>query len=384
MHVQAESEWAVVVGDGLNAIGVVRSLAAGGVRVALLAHGPGEESMRSRRARVRRTYAAGDLVAALERLAAELGGRPVLFLTEEECVRLVSEHRVRLLKHYRFRMADHQTMMALTHKDGVQSLCEKEAMPIPAAVRLREPSDLQQLQRLRYPCVLKPGYKHAGYGARFKKAYTVHSADEAQALYDEIAPVLPDLLVQEWIVGGDDAIHFCLQYMVEGKAAASFVGLKLRAWPPQVGGTASCIAAPESQVELTAMTERFFAAVGLQGMCSMEYKRDSRNGRFYVVEPTVGRTDFQQEVATLNGNNIPLAAYRAECGLPLPQVQAVPLCIWREPTSDRWSEQAQGAHPAFRRHKVVDAYFRLNDPGPWLALQHERVRQRLKKVGLWR
>ncbi len=45
-------------------------------------------------------------------------------------------------------------------------------------------------------------------------------------------------------------------------------------------------------------------------MGSMEYKRDRRDGRFHMIEPTVARTDFQEEVATLNGMNIPLASYR--------------------------------------------------------------------------
>ncbi|OYU65088.1 MAG: FAD-dependent oxidoreductase, partial [Burkholderiales bacterium PBB5] len=181
--------------------------------------------------------------------------------------------------------------------------------------------------------------------------------------------MLPDLIVQEWIQGGDDSIFFCLQYMgSDGAPAASFTGRKLRAWPPQVGGTASCMSAPEHHAELSAMTAQFFRAVGFEGMGSMEYKRDARDGRFYVVEPTVGRTDFQQEVATVNGCNLPWAAYAYELGLPVPAPSgAPPARIWREPTTDRWSAQAQGPHPAFQSHAVVDAYFRWNDPMPWLA-----------------
>lgn len=379
--VRAET-WAIVVGDGLNAVGVVRSLASEGVPVALLARDRSAESMRTRRARVRRVYAGPDaLVGTLWDLARELGGRPVLFLTEEETVWIVSAARDDLTQSLRFRMAADETMQELTHKQGVQRLCEAHGLRIPRAVHLKSPSDLPLLQSLRYPCVFKPAYKHAGYGARFKKAYTVDDTGQAMALYAEIAPVLPDIVVQEWIVGADDAIHFCLQYLGEGcRAVASFTGRKLRAWPPQIGGTASCTAAPQEHAELSAATERFFAAVGLQGMCSMEYKRDERDGLFYVVEPTVGRTDFQQEVATCNGHNIPWAAYAHECRLPSPAMAYGPPRIWRDPTADRWSAQAQGAHPALREHPVVDGYFRWNDPGPWLGLQWERVVQRVRHL----
>jgi hypothetical protein len=51
------------------------------------------------------------------------------------------------------------------------------------------------------------------------------------------------------------------------------------------------------------------------GFGGIEYKRDARDGRFLIIEPTVGRTDWQEEVATLAGVNIPLMACRHELGL---------------------------------------------------------------------
>jgi D-aspartate ligase len=380
-----QAEWAVVVGAGLNALGVVRSLGQLGVKVAVLAKNANSPAALSRYAsRLVLIEGYTGLPSALAELAKQLGGRPVLFLTEEEAVRIASEARELLLSSYRFRLGPHSLMLELTHKEGVQAQAERHGLPIPRAVRLNRQSDLDALENLRFPCVLKPGLKHAGYGARFKKAYVVNSADEARKLFDEISPVLPDLVVQEWIEGGDDAIYFCLQYMgSNGRAVASFTGRKLRAWPPQVGGTASCMSAADAGEELNAMTERFFAAVGFQGMGSMEYKRDVRDGRFYVVEPTVGRTDYQEEVATINGNNLPFAAYCYECGLPAPEVSLKAPTIWREPTSDRWSEQKQGAHLAFTKHKVIDAYFRWNDMRPWMSMQWARVEQRWKMVRPW-
>lgn len=379
------NEWAIVVGSGLNALGVVRSLGSAGVRVAVVtsrAGGPATLSRHALRCFLDVDHAA--LPNRLPKVAQALGGRPVLFLTEEESVRVASLARDRLQQVLRLRLGPHERMMQLTHKDGVQLLAEQAGLQIPRALHLRSPGDLRGLQTLRYPCVVKPGLKHAGYGARFKKAYIAKSADEATRLFGEIAPVLPDLLVQEWIEGGDDSIHFCLQYVGEdGQTVASFTGRKLRAWPPQVGGTASCMAATEADAVLAGMTSRFFRAVGFQGMGSMEYKRDARDGRYYVVEPTVGRTDFQQEVATVNGVNIPYAAYCYECGLPAPAAQLPNITrIWREPTADRWSEQEQGPHPAFSAHPVVDAYWRASDMRPWFAMQWNRVVQRWRRLSV--
>jgi predicted ATP-grasp superfamily ATP-dependent carboligase len=375
-------EWAIVVGGGVNALGVVRSLGSEAVRVAVVCKDSPGIGASSRYAKWRACgvdYA--ELPQHLEHLVQELGGRPVLFLTEEEAVRVVSAARDRLSRLLRVRFAPHDMVLALTHKEGVQELAELHGMPIPRAVRLQNPRDYPKLSGLRFPCVVKPGLKHAGYGALFKKAYVVQDVQRAIDLFAKMAPVLPDLVVQEWIEGADDSIYFCLQYMgADRRAVASFTGRKLRAYPPQVGGTASCEAAPEAAAELESLNQRFFSAVGLQGMASIEYKRDVRDGRFYVVEPTVGRTDFQQEVATVNGHNLVYAAYCYECGASLPAVRTLPVTIWREPVTDRWSEQLQGAHPSFREHPVVDAYWRWRDPAPWLHFTWSRVRQRLRRV----
>src|SRR5205085_1978080 len=99
------------------------------------------------------------------------------------------------------------------------------------------------------------------------------------------------------------------------------------------GGTASCVPAPDHDAaELTRLTDSFFSAVGFIGMGSMEYKRDHRDGRFYMVEPTVGRTDYQEEIAALNGINIPSAAFRAELGVTAHSAKPVQHRRgWRDP-----------------------------------------------------
>jgi hypothetical protein len=116
----------------------------------------------------------------------------------------------------------------------------------------------------------------------------------------------------------------------------------------------------------------------------MEYKRDSRNGRFVMVEPTIARTDYQEEVATLNGINLVQAAYRSIAGLePTPQHPATSPAIWRDATSD---ENAKAANPEAELPaeatgvRVVDAVFRTDDPGPWLQSQISRVRGRLRRM----
>jgi predicted ATP-grasp superfamily ATP-dependent carboligase len=376
---------AVVVGGGLNALGIVRSLASVNIPLIVVDSDPRSPAMRSRHgAKLLCPAVDGPaFVDCMLDLARRHGAPMMLFVTEEKTVDAVSAARARLAPHFLLRMPEHERLMDLMHKQGFQDLAEAVGAPVPRTVRLQSRADLPRIEALRFPCVFKPARKDYGYGARFKKAYKVGSPAEVAELYQEIEPVLADMVVQEWIEGADNEVYFCLQYVgADGVVVSSFTGRKIRAWPPRIGGTASCTAAWEVAEELDAMTARFFAQVAFTGMGSMEYKRDARDGRFYMVEPTVGRTDFQEEVAALNGVNIPEAAYRYENGLApvAPQPAATPR-IWREPMTDRWSlEETGGVDESSRGHAVCDAYWRWNDPRPWFDLMLGRIGARLGRA----
>ena len=370
---------AVVVGSGLNALGIVRSLALAQIPVLLL-YSERDAAIHTRHAKKRLIEnTAGDaLICALRAVGQQFQERLVLFLTEEKSVATVSERREEILPYFFITLPEREQLAALMHKQGFQNLAYRSGGRVPQAVQLRGEADLAALVTLRFPCVLKPAVKDYVYGMLFKKAYVVQSADEAAARFREIAPVLADLIVQEWIEGSDSDIYFCLQYIgADGKTVTSFTGRKIRSWPPRVGGTASCTSAPEHHRELTAMTELFFRQVGFVGMGSMEYKRDTRDERFYMIEPTVGRTDFQEEVATINGTNIPLAAYCHELGLDLPCITVVSTPrIWREPITDRWSAELQ-PEILLPNGMTVNAYWRLDDAMPWINMTLQRIGNRI-------
>ncbi len=377
---------AVVVGAGINGLGVARSLAREHVPVWLLDSDTRRAEMRTRAAHavtVRSLHGEAlieDLVALSQTRFS--GVRPVLFLTQEECVKTVSHYRDRLSALYRFSLPTDDLVQTLIHKQGFQSVGEQLGSPIPSLVHVRTLEDLPMIETLRYPVVVKPGEHNIEYGRQFKKAYRVDSAAAGSELIRRILPVMADVVVQEWIEGPDSNIYFCLQYLDRrGHVAGSFTGRKIRSWPPQVGGTASCVAAPEVHEQLCAMTTQFFQAAGVIGMASMEYKRDSRSHEFLMVEPTVGRTDYQEEVATLNGINLPHAAWCSELDRPFPpSAMSERPVVWRVRSEDTQSAAAQGqpleqGYP--RGSRVADALWRWDDPMPSVLQNLRRTRSAL-------
>ena len=379
---------AVVVGAGVNGLGVARSLARAQVPVWLLNVDVRRPEMHTCAARPLKISALqgealiDDLVRFGTTRFREL--RPVLFLTQEESVKSVSHHRERLSGLYRFSLPPREVVDRLQHKQGFQTLAEKFGAPIPPLVHIRKLADLPALWKVRFPVVIKPGERHAEYGRLFKKAYRVDEPAEAERLIRSILPVTPDVVVQEWIEGPDANIYFCLQYLDKhGQTAAAFTGRKIRSWPPQTGGTASCIAAPDAHAELSQLTTRFFQNAGVIGMAGMEYKRDARSGEFRMVEPTVGRSDYQEEVATLNGVNLPYAAYCVELGIPPDAASGWvkrPVA-WRVRAEDHWSAVVQN-QPARRGFdgagRITDAWWRWSDPLPSLLQNLWRIQRALR------
>jgi len=383
----SSTQYAIVLGIDLNGLGVIRALGQAGVSVLALDTDLNKPTAATRFAQKKHVAAlAGpELIADLLSLRSQFESDPVLLLTQEASVATVSASRDQLVSSYRFTMPAHALMDDLLNKISFQALAERHGYPIPRGLRLFEGASFEALGELRYPCIVKPTAKHPEYGRRFAKAYKVKSADEVVGLWSQMREVIEDVIVQEWIEGTDSDVYFCLQYRPPaGGESVSFVGRKTCQWPIQVGGTASCMPAPEVAEELIAMTDGFFAAVGFIGVGSMEYKRDPRDGKFYMVEPTVGRTDYQEEIAALNGVNIPLAIFRGELGLSIPVSAQTPSPrAWRDPFGHANARQAGALDPIEQLSpgiRICDAYRRLNDPMPYVALKWEAATRRLGRL----
>ena len=359
---------AVVVGAaGACGLGMLRSLHAASVPVVLLDTNAAAPAMHSRRAHkvIVQALTGRALVDDLLALRRCFDAAPVLFLTSDETVLTVSQYRAELAESYRILLPRHDRVVALMHKAGFHELAERHGFSVPRSVTIGAGDDPGALDTLRFPCVIKPTIKTAEYFAgKFERGYRVGSAAEAREVCGRVLAAVPGVVVQEWIEGPDSDIYFCLQYRGTRGTVASFSGRKLSIWPPGIGMTASCTAAPEVHAILHPLTESFFAKMSFAGMGSMEFKRDARSGEFVMIEPTIGRIDWQEEVATLNGVNIPLAAYRHELGMDAgsASLRAAP-AVWR----DSWMHWKSGAaRQVGSSAKIYGAYWRLNDPMPAL------------------
>src|SRR5882724_1501792 len=357
---------AVVVRGELNGLGVIRSLARGGVPTVLVETTRLRAGAWSRFCRVKmveRLYGPGFVEDLLD-LQREIGGRPVLILTDEMAVMTVSEHRDRLAGAFRFELPSHDLVTQLSDKALFQQFAEENDLPVPRTALLRHDSDLAKLSALQFPVIVKRADKKAVDLGETERLHTVADLAQCAALCRRLLSTVGEIVVQEWIDGPDTNIFFSLFHCgADPQSLTIFSGQKLVCNPPRTGSTAFCIAAPAVAERLEALTTAFIALSGYRGLGSVEFKYDATNQRFVIIEPTVGRTDWQEEIATLSGINIPLAAYRYELGLPPASAAgSKPPVAWQA-SIVHWKGRA--ALPAPMR--VYDGYWRLRDPLPALV-----------------
>ena len=249
----------------------------------------------------------------------------------------------------------------LSNKALFQAFAEREGFPVPRAVTFKDATDLGTLRTLNMPVVIKPAEKALALAGLVERALRAETFEQAAATATRMATRAGAVLIQEWIDGADSDIVFCLFACdSNSRMVKAFVGRKVVCDPPDVGSTAVCIAAPEVARELLSITTRLIDRVKYQGLGSVEFKRSRKTGHYLIVEPTVGRTDWQEEIATLCGVNIPLIAYRTELDLTHAESSARhPSIAWRSSAGFRIP---RGFLPPGTR--IYDGYLRCSDPLP--------------------
>ena len=376
---------AVVLGGNLGGLGVVRSLAGGGMPIFVADKGHGCPAAWSRFARFVNlpSVDGNDLVKELINLSIRIGGRPVLILTTDADVNTVSKFRKELEPFFRFTLPDPEMVRTLYDKARFQLLAEREGLSVPRGAILAAPSEFPLIRALTPPLAIKPADKAPLVSNKENdRPVRVEDWDEATACAAKMMERTGRLAVQEWIDGDDSDIYFSLFVCSsESEVLANFAGRKLVCFPPAVGITAVCAGAPEMDEELTRLTRQFAKRVEYKGIGSLEFKRDRRTGKLLIIEPTVGRIDWQEEIATLCGVNIPLIAYRAETADSEVQESARPesRLLWRSSIAHRLPEGIAPPDASLR-----DGYFRLNDPLPGLYYYAiELFPLAIKKVFKW-
>ncbi len=140
------------------------------------------------------------------------------------------------------------------------------------------------------------------------------------------------------------------------------------------------IAEAVADPEVYACARQFFDGLELSGPVSLEVKRDS-NGRLWVIEPTVGRTDFWVGLCIQNGFNIPLLEYLQQQELLGRLTKIGSKTVWineeRDPSGFLW---LLASRPAMMKRKFSFLYACTDDYVPFLVYLKQAAISSLRRL----
>lgn len=372
---------AVVVGACAHGLSVVRALSGHGVDIFVVDSAPGLPGAHTCLARfvpVAEDINTPGLVDALLRLRQQLwsGQQPVLFLTNDNMVLNLAGDWPRLQGKFLMSWSGaREDVSRLLLKSALDDHCRMVGMNYPRSLIIDSSDDLAAtLDSIEFPAIVKPDRPLSGF-----KAEIVRSTGALSDLLARFPSSYP-LVIQNWIPGKDDHLHFCNLYLIGGKPCGRFEGRKLRSFPP-ARGQGTVVESSES-TEVFDLAMRFFKPLNLSGPAALELKQDG-SGKWWVIEPTLGRTEFLVGCCVANGVNLPLIEYLHQTGGAIAHSSQRDDYLWFNSERDPGGLFAYvfGRIPNARRGRRWHLlYFSARDLRPFLAAVWRDLRSLFRRA----
>lgn len=284
---------AVVIGGDYQGLGIVRSLGHHGVPVGLI----DDEVSISRFSKYTsfsiKVSSFGDAAKTTEillRLARDrnLNGW-LLYPTRDEIVAAISQHKGELETVYRVPTANWNAIKYLWDKRNTYDLARSLGIPAPRTHLIRDQTELDCLD-LTFPVALKPAIKEHFLYATGAKAWRASNLVELKGLIHRASRFMPieELLIQDLIPGHGASQYSYCAFFKKGQAVSKLVATRLRQHPLEFGRSSTYVESIDLPL-LEEYSERFLRAIDYYGLVELEYKFDSRDGQYHLLDVN-GRT----------------------------------------------------------------------------------------------
>ena len=368
----------VLLGGDSNALSIARSLAGLGVKVYALSE-PGSTVRYSRRCRWVNIAGGADLEHAWAAFllgpdSDHLAGAVVLACCDAG-IQVIAHHREALLGRFRLDESEPAAQLRMLDKLGTYRQALAAGVPTPRFWIAENRGQLESLRHeLVFPLVVKPRLAHRAKKTFRNKHARVESFEELLSVFEAERAAAVDVLLMEWIPGGDDALCSYYTYLdADGRSYFDFTKRVIRRYPTGMG--LGCYHITDDVPGVKELGLRLFRHVGLRGLANVEFKIDPRDGHYKLIECNARFTAANGLVAAA-GIDLARFVYCRAVGLPLPAVDRFRSGVRViDPALDLLSflERRRAGQMTFGQwvrsllHPLTFAYFRWSDPLPAVA-----------------
>lgn len=385
----------MVLGGGVNALGVVRALARAGIpAVVVYVDGNDEHLARYSRhcssIRVQPGQSSEHhLLGALLSRTVEDSKPGFLFATSDYYVTFISHYREALAQHYDFILPDQDVLEVLVDKETSTNAARDAGLHVPYTMVPRRPEEVEAaIEAVPFPCIIKP---RDSFSVAFPgKNMVAESPDELVAFLRDRPALLGRVVIQQIIPGTEGNIYQCTTFVSAVDAPlVHFTMRKIHQFPPGYGITT--LGVSERNEELVACTEQFLRHIGLVGFASVEYKRSIDDGRYYFIEANP-RLPWYNSLFLASGVNFPAVALgcQHDRAAAFPENRCrkddIQWLYFRNELAGWWSrkktpdgESLGDLLRSVRRSRAF-AYWSLADPLPFIMASADFLRWSVRKL----
>lgn len=369
----------IVIGDHVQALGIIRSLGRHGIPVYLL-HDKnlciGRFSRYTKRfIKIPTPNNEQEFVDFMTKLAnkEQLEGW-ILMPTNDAWVYVLSRHKEALEDYYKVSTPSWDIVKFAYNKKRTYMIAEMNDIPIPKTFYPENIESVhEEINDLQFPVIIKGAIGHNFYRKTGVKVLLAKSQDELIRQYTNHSSIIDpsETVVQEIIPGNSSTFSFCS--FRNSRLMGYWTGLKIREHPMGFGtGTfAQSVKVPE----LFEFGERFLKAINYYGISEIEFKKDPRDGQYKLIEMNA-RTWLWHSLAIRCGVDLPYLLYKDMTGEELTPAMSFKEGVkWVHVYTDLWvavKEMLKGnlkVRDYFKslRGEKEFAIFSLDDPLPFLC-----------------
>jgi D-aspartate ligase len=368
---------AVVLGGDYQGLGIVRSLGRKGIPVCVV---DDEHSI----ARYSRYTTASVGIASMRHPEETIQGLLdigrrlelqgwVLYPTRDETVAAFSQNRDRLGEVFRVPTPGWDSVQWVWDKRNTYRKAEELGIPTPSTWYPSEPAHLTQIAG-DGPFAIKPAIKENFIYATKAKAWRADGRAELLEVFDRASVQVPgEVMVQDLIPGGGSQQFAYCAFFKNGEAVGSMVVRRARQHPPEFGRASTYVETIEHPL-IEEQSLRFLRAINYYGLVELEYKLDSRDGKYKLLDVN-GRTWGYHTLGQAAGVDFPAMLFSDQIGQPVTPCRARPGVKWVRmltdfPTTAREvfiGNQNLGDYLKSLWECDTEAVFSMDDPWPGIV-----------------
>lgn len=245
--------------------------------------------------------------------------KPVLYPGADPYVEFMDNYLEKLKEYYLIPMTDEGLWKKVMDKETLHELALKYDVLVPETVRPTDSDFHENIEKkIGFPCIIKPTDSPTFVAKFRKKIFHCKNMGELEKSLKLCKDEGIETIVQRIIPGFDDHMYTLDAHLDQNSNITHWMTCrKHRQYPINFG--ASVYTEQKYIPELYDISAPFFKKIGYKGFGEIEFKKDSKNGKYYMIEINT-RTTNLNSLLYKAGINFPYVSYMEMIGSPLPPI----------------------------------------------------------------